>query len=77
MLREPKDRAITEAIIALAHRLRMTVVAEGVESAEVHAALAEAWCDAIQGFHTGRPMPAERLEHWLTERAHGMQGQLS
>ncbi len=42
MLREPKDRAITEAIIALAHRLKMTVVAEGVECAEIHAALAEA-----------------------------------
>jgi EAL domain-containing protein (putative c-di-GMP-specific phosphodiesterase class I) len=77
MLGEPKDRAITEAIIALAHRLKMTVVAEGVESAEVQAALAEAWCDAIQGFHTGRPMPADRLEDWLSERVRGTQGQLS
>jgi len=77
MLREPKDRAITEAIIALAHRLNMTVVAEGVEDADVHAALAEAWCDSIQGFHTGRPMKADALEHWLTARAAVEQGQLS
>jgi diguanylate cyclase (GGDEF)-like protein/PAS domain S-box-containing protein len=69
MLVESKDRAITEAIIALAHRLKMTVVAEGVETAAVHAALAEAWCDAIQGYHTGRPMPPDALEAWLAERA--------
>jgi diguanylate cyclase (GGDEF)-like protein/PAS domain S-box-containing protein len=77
MLTEPKDRAITEAIIALAHRLKMTVVAEGVESADVHAALAEAWCDAIQGYHTGRPMSAPTLEAWLTERSVSAPGQLS
>jgi diguanylate cyclase (GGDEF)-like protein/PAS domain S-box-containing protein len=69
ILTEPKDRAITEAIIALAHRLKMTVVAEGVETAPVQAALAEAWCDAIQGFHTGRPMAPEALEAWWTERS--------
>ena len=68
MLTEPKDRAITEAIIALAHRLKMTVVAEGVETAAVHAALAEAWCDAIQGYHTGRPMAPGALEGWLAAR---------
>ncbi len=68
MLTEPKDRAITEAIIALAHRLKMTVVAEGVETASVHAALAEAWCDGIQGYHTGRPMAPAALEGWLAPR---------
>ena len=62
MLIEPKDRAITEAIIALAHRLKMTVVAEGVETAAIHAALVEARCNTIQGYHTGRPMSAEALE---------------
>jgi diguanylate cyclase (GGDEF)-like protein/PAS domain S-box-containing protein len=65
MLIEPKDRAITEAIIALAHRLNMTVVAEGVESAAVHAALVEARCNTVQGYHTGRTMPADALERWI------------
>jgi diguanylate cyclase (GGDEF)-like protein/PAS domain S-box-containing protein len=65
MLVEPKDRAITEAIVALAHRLRMAVVAEGVESAAVQRALADAQCDAVQGFHTGRPMAPAALEDWL------------
>jgi diguanylate cyclase (GGDEF)-like protein/PAS domain S-box-containing protein len=68
MLVESKDRAITEAIIALAHRLKMSVVAEGVETAAVHAALAEAWCDGIQGYHTGRPMSPDALEAWLAAR---------
>ncbi len=77
MLTEPKDRAITEAIIALAHRLKMTVVAEGVETADVHAALAEAWCDAIQGYFTGRPMAPPAFEQWLAERNAVEQGQLS
>jgi diguanylate cyclase (GGDEF)-like protein/PAS domain S-box-containing protein len=65
MLVEPKDRAITEAIISLAHRLQMTVVAEGVETAAIHAALVEARCDTVQGYHTGRPMPADALERWI------------
>jgi diguanylate cyclase (GGDEF)-like protein len=78
ILTEPKDRAITEAIIALAHRLKMMVVAEGVESADVHAALAEAWCDGIQGYHTGRPMAPEALERWIKARSTSeKQGQLS
>jgi diguanylate cyclase (GGDEF)-like protein/PAS domain S-box-containing protein len=78
ILTEPKDRAITEAIIALAHRLKMTVVAEGVESADVHTALAEAWCDGIQGYHTGRPMAPEALERWIKARSTTeKQGQLS
>jgi diguanylate cyclase (GGDEF)-like protein/PAS domain S-box-containing protein len=71
MLTEPKDRAITEAIIALAHRLEMTVVAEGVETAALHAALTEARCDTIQGYFTGRPMAPEALERWIGASAHG------
>jgi len=71
MLTEPKDRAITEAVIALAHRLEMTVVAEGVETAAIHAALTEARCDTIQGYFTGRPMSPEALERWIGASAHG------
>ncbi|HWH85113.1 MAG TPA: EAL domain-containing protein [Burkholderiaceae bacterium] len=76
ILTEPKDRAISEAIIALAHRLKMTVVAEGVETAPVQAALAQAWCDAIQGYHTGRPMAPAALEAWLAACPVSAPGQL-
>lgn len=71
---EAKDRAITEAIVALAHRLHMTVVAEGVESQAVQDALTEARCDAVQGFHTGRPMPAAELERWIAARSRDAEG---
>ncbi len=46
------------AIIELAHSLGMTVVAEGVETAEQHHALTTLGADACQGFLFARPMPA-------------------
>jgi diguanylate cyclase (GGDEF)-like protein len=69
MLHVQKDRVITDAVIALAHRLDMAVVAEGVETADLLEALSEAGCDAIQGYYTGRPMSAPALMDWLQARA--------
>lgn len=51
------DRAIVSSLVDLGHRLELTVVAEGVESAAVAAALIGAGCDRLQGFHFGRPSP--------------------
>jgi diguanylate cyclase len=51
--------AIVSAIIALAHALRMEVVAEGVETASQLQELKGMMCDEIQGFHTGRPLNAD------------------
>jgi len=48
--------ALTEAIVAMAHRLALTVVAEGVESREQLAFLDACACDVAQGFLLGRPM---------------------
>lgn len=49
-------RVIAQAIIALAHALRLSVVAEGVETAE-HLELLRSWsCDTIQGYHFSRPL---------------------
>ena len=48
--------ALTEAIVAMAHRLALTVVAEGVESADQLAFLDACACDVAQGFLLGRPM---------------------
>ncbi|CAN5437163.1 hypothetical protein BH10PSE17_BH10PSE17_32010 [soil metagenome] len=67
MLNEPKDRAITDAIVALAHRLDVTVVAEGIESRAMVEMLRESGCDSVQGFHVGRPMRADVLAHWLEQ----------
>lgn len=58
--------AITEAIIAIAHKLRLQVVAEGVESEDQHAFLRSAGCDIIQGYLHGRPLaPADIESRWL------------
>jgi len=52
------DVAITEAIIAIAHKMRLKVVAEGVETKEQADFLRAAGCDVLQGFLFGRPASA-------------------
>ncbi|MDQ3565220.1 MAG: EAL domain-containing protein [Pseudomonadota bacterium] len=59
--------AIVAAIIALAHRLNRTVVAEGVKT-EAQAALLRAYeCDAGQGYLYSRPMPAQSFAEWVRQ----------
>lgn len=53
------DAAIVKAIISLAHILNLNVVAEGVENEDQWRFLHENGCDDVQGFHSGRPMPAD------------------
>jgi EAL domain-containing protein (putative c-di-GMP-specific phosphodiesterase class I) len=53
--------AITSAVIALAHKLNVSVLAEGVESEEQMTFLREAGCDDVQGYYTGRPVTPELL----------------
>jgi diguanylate cyclase (GGDEF)-like protein len=55
------DDAITTAVITLAHAVRMTTVAEGVETQAQLDRLAQLGCDRLQGFYLGRPMPATAL----------------
>ncbi len=66
---DEEDAAITRAIIALAKSLRLTTVAEGVESAAQEALLRGEACDYLQGFRFGRPVPAEELRRELPDEA--------
>ena len=53
------NNAITDAIIALAHRLSMEVIAEGVETMGQEASLRASACDEAQGFLYAKPLAAE------------------
>jgi diguanylate cyclase (GGDEF)-like protein/PAS domain S-box-containing protein len=66
------DAIIVRSTIDLAHNLGLTVVAEGVEDQNVLDALVGYGCDAAQGFHFGRPAPAEELTEWLSESPYGL-----
>jgi diguanylate cyclase (GGDEF)-like protein len=59
------DAAIVQAIISLAHSLRLTVVAEGVETAEQVAFLQKHGCDQYQGYYFSRPVEAAAFAELL------------
>ena len=61
-----QDRMIVLATIHLAQSLGLRVVAEGVETHEVHNALRALGCDYAQGFLYGRPQPAEEAASLLS-----------
>lgn len=65
VIRDPDDLALTTAIIAMAHSLGITVVAEGIETDAQLAVLRERGCDQGQGFWLGRPMSADELAERL------------
>ncbi len=58
---DPKDAAITKALLAMAHRLELNVVAEGVENETQLSFLGENECDEVQGYLFGKPIPASEL----------------
>jgi predicted signal transduction protein with EAL and GGDEF domain len=59
------DKKITRAIIAMAHSMRLKVVAEGVETAEQLSFLRTQRCDAVQGYILYRPLAAEAVAEVL------------
>ncbi|SDG08315.1 putative bifunctional diguanylate cyclase/phosphodiesterase [Phytopseudomonas seleniipraecipitans] len=65
---EDDGRSIAEAIIQIAQRVGMTVIAEGVEDQEQAEWLKQHNCAEAQGFLFAKPMPLERLLVWLGER---------
>jgi len=59
------NMALSEAIIVMAHRLGIEVIAEGVETEAQRTLLAAAGCDYGQGYLFSRPVPAEEFEELL------------
>ncbi|QBQ39467.1 EAL domain-containing protein [Pseudoduganella plicata] len=62
---DSSDMALSEAIIVMAHKLGLSVIAEGVETAEQRDLLAAAGCDYGQGYLFARPMPVEAFDALL------------
>jgi diguanylate cyclase (GGDEF)-like protein/PAS domain S-box-containing protein len=62
---DPDDAAIATAVIALAHTLKLRVVAEGVETQEQLAFLAARHCDRMQGYLFSRPLPSQECGEFL------------
>jgi diguanylate cyclase (GGDEF)-like protein/PAS domain S-box-containing protein len=58
---DPDDAAIVSAVIAMAHGLRLKVIAEGVETQDQLRFLRERNCDEIQGFYFSRPVAAREI----------------
>jgi diguanylate cyclase (GGDEF)-like protein/PAS domain S-box-containing protein len=63
----PNDAAIALAIISMAHSLKLSVIAEGVESRPQLEYLRRNRCDEIQGYYFSRPLPADELGRLVQE----------
>ena len=59
------DMAITSAVIAMAHKLKMSVVAEGVETDAQREFLLNHDCEYAQGYLFGKPMPLQMMRSLL------------
>ncbi|MCK5830678.1 MAG: EAL domain-containing protein [Methylococcales bacterium] len=63
-----KDAEIVKAIIAIAHALKLDVIAEGVENEKQMALLKMFDCDEIQGFLFSKPVPAHEFERLMEQQ---------
>lgn len=61
MTTDPDDQAIAQAIISMAHSLKLEVIAEGVETKEQLEVLRSQGCDIMQGFLYSKPIPAAEV----------------
>ena len=64
-----RSAALARSIVQLGRDLELSVLAEGVETAEQFAFLGECGCEEFQGFYFGRPVPLADFEGGLVRRA--------
>ena len=62
---DAEDSAIVQAVVHMGRALRLTTVAEGVETGHHLIELRELDCDVAQGYHFARPRPAEAIDEML------------
>lgn len=69
LLHNEKERQVTEAIIGLANKLKLKVIAEGVEEEEQYQYLKKKKCDEIQGYLFYPPLPVYEIERLLESQS--------
>jgi CheY-like chemotaxis protein len=67
--RDDDDTAIVAAVVAMAHALDLSVVAEGVETADQLGRLRTLGCDQVQGYYFSRPVPPAAIDALLRQPA--------
>jgi diguanylate cyclase (GGDEF)-like protein len=67
--RDPSARAIVTTVVRVGQSLHLTVVAEGVETADQFNVLAELGCDVVQGFLYAPPLSPPAFGRWLLEHS--------
>lgn len=65
MMESPEAQAIVKAIISMGQSLQLTVVAEGVETGDELALLAEHGCHEVQGYYFSKPLPADECTAFI------------
>ncbi|MFA7388613.1 MAG: EAL domain-containing protein, partial [Thiohalobacteraceae bacterium] len=63
------DRTLSEAVIVMAHKLGLKVIAEGVETEQQRAMLVAVGCDYAQGYFYSRPLPGREFEAFMQRPA--------
>ena len=66
-----REATLVQSMITLAHDLGYRAVAEGVETAAVHARLIAMGCDEAQGYFYARPMDREAFDRWIGRFSQG------
>jgi diguanylate cyclase (GGDEF)-like protein len=72
MNEDSSDALIVQSVIDLGHNLGLTIVAEGVESAEALDQLTAYGCDDAQGYHFCRPVAGPAFDDWLADYRDGI-----
>jgi EAL domain-containing protein (putative c-di-GMP-specific phosphodiesterase class I) len=67
MLDDPGAMTLVSTMISLAHSLKLSVVAEGVETEEQAKILRLLRCDEIQGYLISKPMPFDEMTKFLKQ----------
>ncbi|YCH28878.1 cyclic di-GMP phosphodiesterase [Erwinia sp. D4-22] len=66
--KQPIAQSLVRAIVAVAKALNLRVIAEGIENQQEEAFLLDNEVDERQGYYYAKPMPADKMEHWLAQR---------